>query len=365
MNQEKQSNVELLRIIAMLFVIAYHIISQSNALDVVNSDNFVFCVVFHAGGRMACNIFVMIGAFFLVDLPFRVERITQLYIKTLFACLLVNGFILLTFPHITNTSLYFLQFFPIAGKPYWFIQNYIFLLVLSPFLNQILHNNKNNAYIKGLLFGALVIVALGSIPLLSTYIPFSNDLVWFVFLYCLMGYLKQHPIRILASKYTCLLIALMMYSVMCVSVLIFDHLKTMWLHAWEIRFFFVSTYQSFFSFICALCLFYFFVNIRIPTSKIINVIARHSFGIFILHQVPILYWDGWVWKYFFKIDVQFNTPQFIPYCFFVMFAVVIMGMLIDKILNLFVIKIVGIRPVKCFCAFVNRNVEGMNNGTCE
>ena len=42
--KERQSNLELLRILCALFVLAFHLISQSDALGDLNTQNFTFSV---------------------------------------------------------------------------------------------------------------------------------------------------------------------------------------------------------------------------------------------------------------------------------------------------------------------------------
>lgn len=83
--KERQSNLELLRILCALFVLAFHLISQSDALGDLNTQNFTFSFFFHAGGRMACNVFVMIGAYFLTQKHVSFKQIFRLEFKTIAA----------------------------------------------------------------------------------------------------------------------------------------------------------------------------------------------------------------------------------------------------------------------------------------
>ena len=88
--KKRQSNLEMLRILMAMSIIAYHMIAQSDAFAYVSGANFYFSLAFHGGGRLACSVFVLIGAYFLTDKPFRTKRFLRLWLKTVCVCLAVN-----------------------------------------------------------------------------------------------------------------------------------------------------------------------------------------------------------------------------------------------------------------------------------
>ncbi len=350
--KERQSNLELLRILCALFVLAFHLISQSDALGDLNTQNFTFSVFFHAGGRMACNVFVMIGAYFLTQKHVSFKQIFRLEFKTIAACLFVN-FLMLLFQKdyysqvaYTTKDIIF-QFLPILGKPYWFIQDYIFLLLLSPLLNALLNCESIKKYLDFTIKLFLFFVVLFSFPPFFDNSIFTSDLLWFCFVYVVIGRISQNNFEFFRHKNRCLILAIAIYVLMCLATLFFDKIKADYLYAWEIRFFYISMYQNIFCFLCALFLFYYFVNVRIKSNRIINVLGRHTLGVYIVHQIPILYSNGqgWIWKDAFKVNAYFNTNLFPLYSVLVTLLVFLICVVVDYLLDFVVNIMVGSYPI--------------------
>lgn len=266
---KRESNIELLRIISTLSVIAFHIIAQSVALGDENKNNFIFSVFFHGGGRAACSIFVMIGAYYLVDGHFKIERIGRLWVKTLFCCVIVNGIFFLGGYNVEKIGFNFgEQFLPFFGEPYWFIKNYICLLFLSPMLNAFLNETKYKNYRKLLLIVVLIWIVVYSFPIYNNKSIFKSDLVWFCTLYFIIGELKRENIFI-KIKYSGV-IAITIYIVMCVSTILFDKWKYQNSYFWEIRFWNISNYSGIIVFLFSFFVFTFFIKLNIGYSRVIN-----------------------------------------------------------------------------------------------
>ena len=66
---KRQSNIELLRILAMLFIIAYHFVYHGDVyyphVD-ISGFNRIFTTFLRPFGKMGVNIFVMISGYFLI-----------------------------------------------------------------------------------------------------------------------------------------------------------------------------------------------------------------------------------------------------------------------------------------------------------
>lgn len=333
--QLRSSNLELLRFLMTLFVITYHLIAQSDALGSGNELNFVFSCFFYAGGRMACVVFVMISAYFLVDQKFKFERILRLEFKTILIAVLVNLVVACISPATVagmGTKDFISQFFPLLGRPYWYIQEYLFVLLASPFLNAILHSERLKKYRKAILAFLLVSIIISSIPPLYSNSLLSNDFVAFCAIYFRIGELK--PILKVQNRRSAQFLSglsfLLCYILMCCSAIYFNTIKEYCAYAWEIRFFYIKNYQTLLSIGAALSLFGFFLNTQIGNNKAINFLGRHSTGVYLLPQVPLLYYSGWLWLNVFHIDRLFNNTTLFPvYCVFVVAVVAAVSLLCD------------------------------------
>lgn len=338
----KQTNIELLRIVCALMVIAVHMISQSDVLDNCSPSNYVFSVIFHAGGRLACSVFVIIGAYFLVDIPFRTYRVAHLFFKTIITVAVIDFAIIIFCRNLVesngNIIDLVIQIFPIVGKPYWFIDSYIYMLILSPILNHLLNESKIQNYVDFLLAGSVILIVLGSHPASFQLFPFANDTLWFCFLYLLTGRLKHQKIFTSVSFGTWATVFILCYISMCGICIVCNQLKNSWEYAWILRFFYISTFQSIFAFAAAISLFGLFLHIDISNKRmcsIVEIISRHTFGIFLIHQVPLLWQNGLLWNEVFQIKSYAYNTYFPARCFISLiicfFGCFIVDVLLDKL----------------------------------
>ena len=78
----RQSNFELLRVICMISIVSIHLYKQTDAvrLELEDGAPYFFILFLGYGGRLVCNCFVMIGAWFLCDARFKADRIVKLWL---------------------------------------------------------------------------------------------------------------------------------------------------------------------------------------------------------------------------------------------------------------------------------------------
>ncbi len=130
--KERVSNLELLKVICMFFVISLHICTQTGiAHDPVSVFDSTLFFVFSEFGRTACTVFLMISAWFLSRMEFKIERFLKSWLKTLIYLLLVYFLIY------HNYELPWYEFLPLGGGLLWFVSVYLFLLLASPLLQML------------------------------------------------------------------------------------------------------------------------------------------------------------------------------------------------------------------------------------
>lgn len=73
----RQSNIELLRVIAMLLIVAGHYVGQSKIMNAFTPWSFNQCFALFIGSaaRIAVNVFIIISAWFLVDSKFSSKKV--------------------------------------------------------------------------------------------------------------------------------------------------------------------------------------------------------------------------------------------------------------------------------------------------
>ena len=69
MVKERESNIELYRIVLMLLIIAHHYVVNSGLLNVIYTNqvnsNSIFWIIFGAWGKVGINCFVLITGYYM------------------------------------------------------------------------------------------------------------------------------------------------------------------------------------------------------------------------------------------------------------------------------------------------------------
>ena len=217
----RRAGIELLRILAMTGIVMSHF-SFHGGFDFPPdriSVNRLWMQFFVILGKTASNIFVIISGYFLVaSKKFNVVRLFRLWLQTVtYSVVLYFVFVLAgteKFSFLNAVK----SFMPISFEQWWFASAYFMLSLLSPFLNILLTSLDRKRY-KQLLM--ILTFCWSVMPTLTTKLIGSNDLLWFMYLYALAGYLRLYPPRNVKSR-TCFLSAAAVFAFLAGSVVLFD-----------------------------------------------------------------------------------------------------------------------------------------------
>lgn len=180
---ERNQSIELLRIILMVLIIFWHLlfhgIGPFSTDGSFNTTTFLYpLIVFHV------DTFIFISGYYGIRLKW--NRFAQLLTKMVFYSCIATLLLV-----IHNTQEWALtdiikNIFPISGNVWWFMQQYLYLMLLSPFLNigmEKLHKKE-------------VLMVIIVLYLLSTRITE----VLLIFIYLIGRYMRKYPVEIIERK---------------------------------------------------------------------------------------------------------------------------------------------------------------------
>lgn len=333
---KKQSNFQLLKIIAMVMIVAHHLVSQNTFnvdTEIVGlTINKLLLQVLGNNAFIANNLFFLISAWFLsskaddsVNLKYsfascaRLERIVLFYsISLLLLTSIFKGGV--------NVALILKSVFPTLFGLWWYPTTYIVFLLIWPFYHKGLKALDDDDLKK------CIIVMLG-IWSVSTLIPYvdlgANNFCAFLMLYAVTIYVKKNKVTYLTYKKQCIGCIVIPYIFAIISIIALDLLGT--------RFKVAATYSCYYlrgnfrlvSMLVSIGFFIWGISWKIKYNKGINYIADATFGVYLIHMYPT------VTKYLFS-DV-FNLGNFVDknYCILYLIygtiAVFSMGVLLDKL----------------------------------
>lgn len=284
---QRQSNFELLRIFALLLIIGHHLAVHSGFSypnDAV-SVNRLWIQFLTIGGKLGVNIFILISGWFLsAEESFRTKRAIRLWLQIFtYAAVLYIVFAATGAGQVTFEGLK-PRLLPVTFINWWFASAYFVLLLFSPFLNLLLRTLSKRQYLALLcLCGVLWCI----IPTITTQAMQSNNLLWFMSVYAFAGYLRMHAAKPKHGAVFYLLLA-------CLCVL-FIFGSAVALDCLGVSHPFFRSHTHYFYGIkmlpnIAAAVFFFlgFSRIGIGSVRWINVISSAVFGVYLLHDDPLI-----------------------------------------------------------------------------
>lgn len=298
-------------------------------------------------GRISVNIFVIISAWFLCKYNFKLERITNTWLSTIFYTVPIA----ITFVYFGKADLVYLitNMFPVFFQPLWFITTYVFLLFLTPLLNLILSKYEKRKCRNMIIFLSVLFV----LPL--TFLPrvrgaFYSEVGWFCVLYLITGYLRIYqPLKIVNNKKICLLVFIISYLFIISWYILYYDVPYKFLsnylefagitHASFLNF--TSSLPSFFA---SFSFFFLFKNMNITKlNNVINYISKTSLDVYILLSLKgpsdLIFWVD-----IFDLDVYINSGNIFMNVTIVIIAAFVITSLIGRIRIYIVDKIMQLMP---------------------
>lgn len=280
---KRDSGIELLRIISMIIIIMHHFSVHSQFVFPLNelSPNRIFVQLMALGGKIGVDCFVLISGFFLIKKEFNLFKLIKLIAQIWFySLLIVSIFIFFDLP-IKNYVRYFVPVYSVN----WFAYVYIILYVLHPFINKMLCNLNKVLYLKMLICMTVMwcIFNWG----LDAPMQYSN-IIWFIYMYSIGAYIRLYGEPEFKIYRNILLGTLGLWM----GIIIFDYIgenSSYILSLWPKQY----AQNSPFVLIISINMFLLFRRVKIGYNKYINGVASTVFGIYLIHDNPLI--RGVIW----------------------------------------------------------------------
>lgn len=293
---KRESNFEVLRTIAMFFIVVYHCLTHGvgdeygfNIANPVTLSNVLFSDFMLVFSSVAVNLYVMISGYFLADLDFKPSRIIRIWSCACFySCVITVGFMAMQLTPVNFVSLG-KSFFPLSTDAYWFVTQFVGLLILSPFLAMIVQQLSYRQYLFLLVGGAfLCLSVIPDFPLAKRFHVAHGNSVWsFAYLFLVAGFIKHHLTRFLTVRL--LVVTALMGSLLLVSELFLGFRNDMIYLCW-------LNYNGL-PFILSVLVFIIFRQIIVPENGLWSLfvkLAPYTFGVYLIHDHLLV--RGWLWS---------------------------------------------------------------------
>lgn len=303
----RNPSIELLRIVAMLCIIASHYAchGQQSAREILATD-FVGGVELELFtlGNLGVDIFMAIAGYFGIDSKQKYRRLVPLVMQVFFYSVIM--YVIFIANHLIDFEVKgaIRALFPISFDEYGFPTLYILVLILSPLLNVGIKEIKNN---KKFLFLITFLWIFLPILSLNTVTYYCGELEQYIIAYSMGALVKLNEDKSANTKKNNTSVKYLILSIIgliaLTLVLSFVGMNNSLIYSFLIYLYYRNS---------PLMLLITFWAIKVfkdlqmdgntKIGKIINYIAGTTFGIYLIHDNN--YVRGWIWR------VPFNNSAF-------------------------------------------------------
>lgn len=345
----RDSNFELLRILAILFIISFHCAWEGGFEYPAFCFNKFLVESFHMLGEIGVNLFILISGYHMIRGRFKIKKLISLLLQVQF----YNWICVFLCVHFGTLTLdrrtVFINFFPVTEYKYWFATVYILLYLFSPYINRLLLCLSRKEFQKMLLLCLAVFcifpTVYGALKNDTETLFYYNRFIWLLIVYMIGAYIRLYPpIKYVSSA-----------KWLGISALIFFFM--------ECAIYVMERFQPFFNKVgivggnyfwrpntipvaaVSLSLFLCFRFIKVKPIKAVNLLASTTFGIYLLHDGQL---NFYMWQVLLKSTEYTFSPRlilFIPMCALLIF---ITGACVDFLRQL-LFRLIS-RPVFRFAA---------------
>lgn len=306
--KERNSNLELLRIVAMLIIIAHHYVVNSTVTQLYDyaniTGNMVFLQLMGFGGKMAINVFVLISAYFMCTQRVTWKRVLKLVAMVYFYIIVIFPIFLATgYEDITLRRIFMLAFGSFYSIGREFVGSFLVFYLIVPFLNLFTKqlNRKQHFYLMFFLVFVFSVV--------YTFL-FASDACryvgWYVTLYFVASYIRLYPNKYFENRRFALWSTIISLVLTWLSILTIDFVGTKFDFTYV--YYMCADSQKILALLLSLSLFCLFKNLNIKQNKLINTFAASAFGVFLIHANSNAM-RTWLWQDFLKVPEQYNSPM--------------------------------------------------------
>lgn len=306
--KQRSSNVELLRILAMGMIVGHHFAVHSNLVFPAGvTAGRVFVHWLDLGGKIGVDVFVLISGYFLVKVrEFRVGKLLKLWGQVVFYSLGLKILAsLLGFGHPELVG--FPQaVLPITFGNWWFATTYFVLFLLSSYINVGLNALTKQQY-RGLL--ALMTVIWCLYPTLLRRNVEGGNLVWFVYLYALAGYLRLFPEDFHRKSGAYFAVSGLFVGANLLWAVLCEVLGTLRPGMEELAAGFFGMDQLPVV-LAAVCLLLGTLRLDMKYSPVVNRLGGACFGVYLIHDSMVVRY--WLWNEVLPGGAWVQSPWLIP-----------------------------------------------------
>ena len=331
---ERQSNFELMRIIAMVLIVLYHTVRHGNWADggLFYPDEITFNIVMlHAIlplGKLGVNLFVLVSGYFLITSTKSTwPKAVRLWLEMLFYSVVLTLLFAVFDDYELTPRRVFIMLTPFICETWWFATAYLLMLLASPFINRLLNACDARTHLK-LIIGMVVVWSV--VPSLFNEYPQFSELIWFLTLYVIAAFVRLHSGYFSGCAKRYLLIGIGFYLAIVLLMVLID-ITGFTTDIWGVDSYVDALHWHDNILVLAMSVFVFlaFVRTEIRHSRVINAVAGTMFGVYLLHEFPLM--RNYLTHDLFDLYDYTSSPTLILHILMVVAVIMAVGIVVEYV----------------------------------
>ena len=298
--KQRNSNLELYRIIVMLLIVAHHSVFHSGVMEEMAQNPLcaksIFFYVFGMWGRTGIDCFVLITGYFMCKSHITIQKYLKLLLEVIFYNVVIYGVFVAMGKQSFSVNELFWSIFPFREITCLFVPCFLLFYLFIPYLSILVSHIDKKMHARLI---ALCLVIYTLTVTLPQFQVSMNHVTLYSVLFIIASYIRIYGLlpRVSTRNWGGITLLCMMLSIISVLCVVYcdSHFGKQ-----TPPYKYVSP-----SGICAVMTsvssFMFFKDLKIKNNQFINMVAASTFGVLLIHDNCAIM-RQWLWKEF--IDVK-------------------------------------------------------------
>ena len=276
--KQRDSNLELFRIIVMLSIVAHHYVLNSGIWEVLRTNELStsswFYYIFGMWGKAGINCFVLITGWFMCTSRITLKKFLKLLLEIEFYKVAIGVIFLLTGKE-ALTLKWLTGLLPVIRIRNNFTSSFLVFFLFIPFLNILVRNMTRRQHLSLIALLFFFYTILSTVPVFSVTM---NYVSWFCALYIYSSFMRLYDFPLKENNKAWLILSLACILVSIVSVIAIRYYPIRLDPYWLVR-----DCNKLLALVTGICTFNYFRTLKIPYNRFINTVGATTFGVLLIH----------------------------------------------------------------------------------